>query len=121
MVDSVLVQLGGGGGDITLFGRRENGQWEFRRSMSDSSWAMIDEELDSDTQPVPEPTWVKTWSEAIALLDRNPCAKLVPISVHADFREEVLCEVARRLLVEPSGQSERQMERWLQICAGQTT
>jgi hypothetical protein len=114
--ETIIVQVGGEGGAITLFGRRENGQWQFRRSSSDSSWAMIDEEVDSSPQPAPDPTWVKTWSEAIALLDRSPWANLVPISVHADFREEVLFEVTRRLLAEPSSRNERQMERWLSVC-----
>ena len=117
MGETIIVQVGGEGGDITLFGRRNvYKQWVFRRSSSDSSWSMIDEARDADPGPPPDPVWVKTWNEAIALLDRNPWAQLVPLAVHAEFRETVLVEVTRRLLVDPSRRNERQMERWLLVC-----
>ena len=77
---------------------------------------MNGEELDSSPEPTPELSWVKTWPQAIELLDRNPWAKLVPLSVHADFRDEVLFEVTRRLLADPSNRNEKQMERWLLAC-----
>jgi hypothetical protein len=81
MGETIIVQVGGEGGDITLFGRRiGNEQWVFRRSSSDSSWSMIDEARDADPGPAPDPVWVKTWNEAIALLDRNPWAQLVPLA-----------------------------------------
>ena len=115
MDEAVIVQVGGEGGGITLFGRLSNEQWEFRRSSSDASLALTDEEQAS--RPMPDPVWVKTWAEGMALLDRNPWAKLVPIAVHVDFREEVLFEVTRRLLADPSHRNEGQMERWLQICS----
>jgi hypothetical protein len=116
--ETIILQVGGEGGAITLFGRRNASQeWEFRRASSDSS-GMLDEEMDPNPPPAPAPVWVKTWNEAVALLDRNPWAQLVPLSVHVDFREEVLVEVTRRLLAEPSTRNERQMERWLDACRG---
>jgi hypothetical protein len=116
MDETIIVRVGGEGGAITLFGRQNGTQaWEFRRASSDSSW-MLDEEMDPNPPPAPAPVWVKTWNEAVTLLDRNPWAQLVPLSVHADFREEVLVEVTRRLLAEPSARTERQMERWLEAC-----
>lgn len=77
---------------------------------------MLDEELNPNPPPAPDPVWVNSWGEAIALLDRNSWAQLVPLSVHPEFREEVLIEVTRRLLNEPSERNERQMDRWLTIC-----
>ena len=119
MDETIIVHVGGEGGGIKLFGRRgANMQWEFRRTSSDSSWAMLDEELDPNPPPPPAPIWVPTWNEAIALLDRNPWAQLVPLSVHKDFRDEVLFEVTRRLLAEPSTRAESQMDRWLRVCSG---
>ena len=117
MDEVVIVHVGGEGGTIKLLGRRGSDQlWEFRRVSSDSSWAMLDEEPNSRPPPAPEPMWVATWNEAIALLDRNPWAQLVPLSVHADFRDEVLFEVTRRLLAERSLRAESQMDRWLEVC-----
>jgi hypothetical protein len=103
MDESVIVQVGGEGGDITLWGRSAQGEtWEFRRGSTDYSWSMLDDEEGYDTTPglapEPVPVWVATWSEAITLLDRNPWAQLIPLSVHADFRQDVLVEVTRRLL-----------------------
>jgi hypothetical protein len=77
---------------VTLWGRVAHGEhWEFRRASADSSWSMLDDEEGCDTvqSPASEPVlvWVATWSEAVTLLDRNPWAQLVPIAVHADFRE----------------------------------
>jgi hypothetical protein len=121
MDETVIVQVGGEGGDITLWGRAgQVDTWEFRRASSDSSWSMLDDEEGCETtpRPAPEPVWVASWTEAIALLDRNPWAQLVPLSVHAYFRQDVLVEVTRRLLAEPSCRSGSQMDRWLKVCSG---
>jgi hypothetical protein len=113
----VVVHVGGVGGQVELLGRRgPNQQWEFRRAGTDSSWAMLDEEMDRGPTQTPEPVWVTGWGEAVALLDRNPWAQLVPLSVHAEFRDEVLFEVTRRLLAEPSPRAESHMDRWLDVC-----
>jgi hypothetical protein len=76
---------------------------------------MIDEELVPGPAPVRDAVWVKTWSEGVALLDRNPWAQLVPLEVRVEFREAVLVEVTRRLLAGPPERSQRQMERWLVV------
>jgi hypothetical protein len=108
MEETVIVEVGGEGGSVTLLGRRgEDLQWQFHRTSTDSSWSMLDEEegCDTSSRPAPEPVWVGSWTEAIALLDRNPWAQLVPLSVHVDFRQEVLIEVTRGLLAEPSSRN----------------
>lgn len=123
MGEVVIVHVGGAGGEVKLLGRRgTNRQWEFCRVSTDSSWAMLDEEMDLNPTPTPEPIWVATWDEAVALLDRNPWAQLVPLSVHEEFRDEVLFEVTRRLMTAPSPRAESQMDRWLKVCgAGNST
>lgn len=43
----MIVSVGAEGGGVELFGRRSGeGSWEFRRVVNDSSWAMLDEEID---------------------------------------------------------------------------
>jgi len=115
MSDTIILKVGAEGGGITLYGRRNaNQKWEFRRVANDS-WVLPDVVLNL-YPPTPVPVWVKTWKEAVTLLDRNPWTKLVPLSVHSEFREEVLVEVTRRLLAEPSKRNKRQMDRWLKVC-----
>jgi hypothetical protein len=117
--DTVIVRVGGEGGAVTLYGRRSAGDaWEFRRSSSDSSWSMLDDEVDATPRPPVEPVWVSSWGEGITLLDKYRWAQLMPLAVHADFREDVLVEVTRRLLAEPSPRSDSQMERWFEVCSG---
>jgi hypothetical protein len=114
--ESVIVSLGAEGGGVELLGRRRaEGSWEFRRVTNDSSWAMLDEEMDPNP-PVFVPTWVSTWNEAITLLDRYPWARLHPLVVHKDFRSDVLVEVTRRLLGTPGTRSDEQMAQWLAVC-----
>ena len=116
MDEVVIVHVGGEGGSIKLLGRRNgNLQWGFCRASNDSSWAMIEEELGPNPPPAPEPVWVTSWGEA-ALLDRNSWAPLVPLAVHPEYKDEVLFEVTRRLLAEPSPRAESQMDRWLEVC-----
>jgi hypothetical protein len=54
------VSVGAEVGDVELLGRRRaEGLWEFRRIVNDSSWAILDEEMDPDANPpVIVPTWV---------------------------------------------------------------
>jgi hypothetical protein len=117
--EAIIVQVGAEGGDVKLLGRRsEQLRWEFRRVTADSSWSMLDEDLDPNPPPAPNPVWVATWGEAIALLDCYSWAQLVPLTVHADFHADVLVEVTRRLLSEPSGRRDQRMAQWLRVCSG---
>ena len=43
-----------------------------------------------------ESQWVKTWAEALRLLDRYRWVRLIPTEVHAEFREDVFVEATRR-------------------------
>jgi hypothetical protein len=117
--ETIIVQVGAEGGDIKLLGHRSAQlQWEFRRVTNDSSWSMLDEELDPNPPPAPNPVRVATWGEAMALLDRYPWAQLHPLSVHAEFQADVLVEVTRRLLDAPVTRRDQQMAQWLTVCSG---
>jgi hypothetical protein len=117
--DIIIVHVGAEGGDVKLVGRRTmEGSWEFRQITNDSSWAMLEEEMDPNPPPEPTPIWVSTWGEAMALLDRYPWAQLYPLSVHAEFRADVLVEVTQRLLDGPVTRRDQRMAQWLTVCGG---
>jgi hypothetical protein len=73
MDEVVILELGAEAGGLTLHGRKAiNGQWEFRSESAESSWSMLDEEEGTPTLHTDkEPVWVRSWAEAVALLDRN--------------------------------------------------
>ena len=114
--ETVIVSVGAEGGGVELLGRRRAGDaWEFRRVMNDSSWAMLDEEIDHD-RTVVIPAWVSTWDEAVLLLDRTPWAQPRPLAVHPAFRADVLVEVTRRLRDAPPTRRDERMAQWLAVC-----
>jgi hypothetical protein len=121
-VEEVIFEVMGEGGGVKLVGRRRPGGegWEYRRVAREMSYADYGEEGEAHATTVPalpeEPVWVSTWSEALALMDRNPWAELHPRSVHPEFREEVLVEATRRLMEEPGVHSNRAISRWLKVC-----
>jgi hypothetical protein len=116
--EAIIVHVGAEGGDVKLVGRRTaESAWEFRQITNDSSWAMLDEEMEPNP-PAPIPIWVSTWGEAMALLDRYPWAQLYPLSVHAEFQADVLVEVTQRLLDGPVTRRDRRMAQWLTVCGG---
>jgi hypothetical protein len=113
----IIVHVGAEGGGVKLVGRRiAKCGWEFRRITNDSSWAMLDEEMDPNPPSAPTPIWVSTWGEAMALLDRYPWAQLYPLAVHAEFQADVLVEVTYRLLDGPVTRPDQRMAQWLTVC-----
>lgn len=122
MHNEVIVKVGGEGGGMTLLGRRESRSepWAFSVKVQSANWLLEEEDEGAPAiprRPEPEPVWVSTWSEAVGLLDRWPWAKLVPLEVHVEFRDDVLVEVTRRLIGDPSDHARRTMNRWLTICS----
>jgi hypothetical protein len=87
----IIVEVGGEGGSVTLYGIRMNDGWVFSRKSIDQSAAFIGESwerLESQT--------VASWSEALELLDSYPWHRLFPLQVHPDFRSQVLDVVKTR-------------------------
>ena len=121
MNGAVIVKVGGEGGGMTLLGRRasDNEPWSFALNVQ-SADCLLEEERDgapaAPPRPEPEPVWVSTWPEAVGLLDRFQWAKLIPIEVHAEFREDLLVEATRRLISDPSDHARRSMNRWSMTC-----
>lgn len=100
-----IIEIGAAGGSLTLQGRRtDGGGWQFRTVTDEGDlYVMIGEEP-------PEPitlSWVSSWDEALALLDRYPWSKLHPIAVHSEFKEAVLAAVTAR-----SEDGSEEAERW---------
>lgn len=84
----VIVEVGGEGGSITLFGIRFHDGWRFRVERAESALlAMLDED---DDIKLPEYRWVKTWSNALKQFDTYPWPHLYPLAVHPEFRNKVL-------------------------------
>jgi len=116
--ETLIVSVAGEGGGVRLMGRRDpESHWEFRRITNDSSWSMLEEDELNPNPPPPVVTWVPTWSEAVALLDRYPWAELHPLAVHPEFQAEVLVEVTRRLLAVSPRRRNKRMAQWLSVCS----
>lgn len=111
--EEIIVQVGAEGGDVTLYGVRTDDGWLFSLNVYDCSLLLLDEdEGGAATQYRSSP--VTSWSDALALLDRNPWATLHPLAVHPEFRKKVWNEVQRRL-----GRNEddhRALTKWREIC-----
>jgi hypothetical protein len=76
----VIVEVGGEGGSITLYGVRTERGWCFSRESIDWTPELLDEERVHKRSSV-----VDNWEAALDLLDRYPWPKLVPIAVHPEF------------------------------------
>lgn len=119
MKEAVIFEVAGEGGSVKLVGRRRLGAegWEYRRSINEMTMAQYGLEEDSapaNPAPWPEPKWVLSWAEALALMDRNPWAELTPRQVRAEFSTMVLEAASERLTTSP--RRLRQLERWKVAC-----
>jgi len=110
-----IVELAGEGGGLRLLGRRvSGGSWAFQLLSLDGWPALLDEE--SAASVFHESHWVRSWMEAVRLLDRYRWVRLIPVEVHPEFREEVFVESTRRLLEDHPDSARRSLERWAGIC-----
>jgi len=110
-----LIELASEGGGLRLLGRRvSGGSWAFQMLSLDGWPALLDEE--SAASVFHESHWVRTWAEALRLLDRYHWVRFIPIEVHADFREDVFVEATRRLLEDHPTSARRSLERWAGAC-----
>jgi hypothetical protein len=113
----VIVSIAAEGGSITLYGAKDsNSAWRFARSVNDQAPTFLNEEDGGGPAINHQSTWVTTWPEAIALLDRYPWVMLGAQQVHPEFRERVWAEVTQRLQEKSGPQAERGRERWARAC-----
>jgi hypothetical protein len=104
----VVIEIGGEGGSITLYGLRTNHGWAFSRKVIDQTPELIDEDWIKSNSDC-----VHSWEAALQLLDRYPWPKLYPISVYPDFQERIWTAVQERL---QSNENPEARCRWDAIC-----
>jgi hypothetical protein len=110
-----IIELAGEGGGLRLLGRRvSGGSWAFQLLSLDGWPALLDEE--SAASIFRESHWVKSWLEAVRLLDRYRWVRLIPTQVHWEFREDVFVEATRRLLEDDPNGARRSLQRWAGVC-----
>jgi hypothetical protein len=115
-----IIEIGAEGGSITLFGfKTANGAWHFSRTTRDETPTYLDPE---EGGPAINHTsaWVKTWPEALTLLDRYPWAMLSPLQIHPDFRHRVWDAVQKRLEHESGTHAKERSARWARMCRAET-
>jgi hypothetical protein len=111
------VRMGAEGGSITLVGQKNSrGGWRYARAVTDHTLTLLDEPDGGGSTSNSMTPWVKTWSEAVALLDRYPWALLPSIEVHPEFAERLWGEVTRRIKDRGGAQAARVSERWARAC-----
>jgi hypothetical protein len=109
--DDVVLKVGAEGGDLTLLGRREGTGWLFSLAVNDCSTSLLDDDdMEAGSDAHVTSKQVRTWEEALALLNCYPWAELYPIAVHPDFRDDVWKQVQVRL----DGEAE-QLEGWRRV------
>ncbi|HYU46197.1 MAG TPA: hypothetical protein VEK84_08480 [Terriglobales bacterium] len=112
----VILELGAEGGSLTLFGTRSEHSWVYRTYTIDQTPTLVDEQESRHWSD-----WVDSWEGALALLDKYPWTKLVPLAVHAEFRQQVWGAVQTRFEPAPSktvlGETANwEFERWRECC-----
>jgi hypothetical protein len=113
----IIVAVAAEGGSIVLYGQRDSkGNWMFTRGVADQTQTFLGEADGRGENISHSSAQVKTWEEAIALLDKYPWAMLSASEVHPDFRERVWQEVRKRLAESGGGRAVRCKERWARVC-----
>ena len=120
-----LVVIGNEGGrvELKLKGRWFPGGWQFLlESASDAVMHHVDDEADSLVRD-PEDHSVTSmaiespdsWADALALMDRRPWHKLVPIYVHPELGAQVW-EAYEQRWESVAHENEPEWEHWLEVC-----
>jgi hypothetical protein len=109
--NEVIVEIGGEGGSITLYGRRTESGWLFSRKVIDQTPLLLPEEFPEGIQH--KSSVVDSWEEALKLLDQYPWHRLYPLRVHPEFRQKIWVEVQRRL--SSQGDNKRLEHNWRRV------
>jgi len=106
----VILEVAAEGGGIKLYGRRGEKGWCFSRNVIDQTPTLLSESAIKHTSKS-----VDTWPAALALIDKYPWHKLVPLTVHPEFRQKVLEAVIARFSSKGDTGSDR-LANWNEIC-----
>jgi hypothetical protein len=94
-----VLEVGAEGGSITLIRERKADEdWQFQ--MTTNETALYDQLSEEDRNEIGEhfaqTGYVRSFHEALTLLDRYPWFGLYPLKVHPEFLDRVLLEVRKR-------------------------
>ena len=106
----VIMEIGGEGGSIILFGFRTERGWSFSREVTEC----IDEDRTGHKSVV-----VGSWRAALKLVDRYPWCNLFPVRIHPEFKQKIWAAVQERLHRSP-GISQHQLGNWRKLCGTDT-
>ena len=117
-VDVVIVRVGAEGGDLTLYGRKSvDRTWSYRLEIEDQTHTFITDQGSGEATTSRGSPWVRSWPEALELLDRYPWVSLRPILIHAEFKLPVWVEIERRISGKHNEITERAVHRWHAFCS----
>jgi hypothetical protein len=105
-----ILEIGAEGGSIRVYARKgAQGSHEFR--VATSEWA-----LDEPEAAGSESDWLPNWEAAVAHMSRYPWPNLYPVSVHRDWRAQVIQAV--KLFRDWEGRPVREssLDRWRSMC-----
>lgn len=104
-----IVEIGGEGGSICLFGARDGQQWHFWRGTDETTLLDLGADV-SDGPFVSRSQKAADWDEGLQLLDRYAWVNLFPLYVHRDFADRVLDAVKAR------SRNGRVPSNWARVC-----
>lgn len=112
--NAVIIKVLAEGGSIKLYGLQTKNGWQYSRAVMDHTPELIDENSIQHGSPI-----VKTWPEALALMNRYPWHRLSPAEVHPGFGAVVLKAVTEKFQAEGRDDPER-LGEWAQVCGTPT-
>jgi hypothetical protein len=98
MLRETVLEIGSEGGSLTLV-RQKNagGDWEFRVERNETAlYDLLSDEDRNGIEFASQTGYVRSFQEALRLLDRYPWFRLHPIWVNPEFLNAVLLEVKKR-------------------------
>ena len=110
MENEVIVLAGCDGGDVTLFGIRQDRGWLYHCHLNDSIAFLADE--GPQIERVSEV--VSTWAAALKLLDKYHFNHLYALTVHPEFRSKVLKAVLSRNMRD---NNDHEVNSWHEVCS----
>ena len=106
----VIIKVLAEGGSIKLYGLKTKNGWQYSRDVMDQTPEMIDEKAIQHRSPI-----VKTWPEALALVNRYPWHRLSPDEVRPGFGVVVFKAVTEKLQEEGRADP-KHLAEWAQVC-----